>query len=119
MRIVAVIFGMLLVGLLITTHGASPPPEFDRKHGRQIIICDQDLGPDFRLIRDSATALSMGKAIYGVFYGEDSLQSFQARTVGDSVWVITSTIPLGSLGGGVEIHLDARNSQIIYMCHYL
>lgn len=110
--------GISIIVLMVLIAALSPSPKYVEACDEPVVVCDRDQGPDFRLIKDSATALSMGRAIYSVYYGEDTLQSYRAQGIGDSLWIVTSTLPPGYLGGGVEIHFDSRNAKILYLCHY-
>ena len=88
------------------------------------ILKESDLsGPGYipkeGFVPEKDTALSIGAAVLVPIYGakEISDQSPLIAILKDDVWTISGSLPVGSVGGVVEIKIDKISGRILKVSH--
>jgi hypothetical protein len=71
------------------------------------------------LIKDRQAAVAVAEAILFKVYGEENISKQKPYRVykTDHYWVITGTLPEGTLGGVFEIALDVNDARVIGLTH--
>lgn len=71
------------------------------------------------IIKDSLTATTIAEPILFGIYGKANITKQKPYEVYhiDNYWLLTGTLPKGSVGGTFLIILDDRNSQIVRITH--
>lgn len=71
------------------------------------------------IIKESNTAIKIAEAILFEIYGKENIESqkpFKEYLI-KNYWVISGTLPEGSLGGTFLIIIDAKNAQVLKITH--
>ena len=72
-----------------------------------------------QIIKDKETAISVTEPILFHTYKKENIikqRPYEVYLI-DDYWIVSGTLPEGSLGGTFLIILDARNSRIIRLTH--
>lgn len=72
------------------------------------------------LIRDKETAIAIVEPILFEKFGKEQILTEKPYEVYliNGYWYLSGTIPKGSMGGGFEIIMSAKDGQIIRLTHY-
>ncbi|MFB9078813.1 YbbC/YhhH family protein [Flavobacterium procerum] len=71
-------------------------------------------------IKNKNTAIEVAEPILFEIYGESHIKDqkpYEAYLI-DNYWVINGTLPIGMVGGGFLIIIDARDSKVLKVTHY-
>ena len=71
------------------------------------------------IVKESNTAIKIAEAILFEIYGKENIESqkpFKEYLI-KNYWVISGTLPEGSLGGTFLIIIDAKNAQVLKITH--
>ena len=71
------------------------------------------------IIKDSLTATTIAESVLFGVYGKTNITKQKPYEIYhiDNYWLLTGTLPKGSVGGTFLIIIDDRNSQIIKITH--
>lgn len=71
------------------------------------------------IVKESKTAIKIAEAILFEIYGKENIerQKPYEEYLIKNYWVISGTLPEGSLGGTFLIIIDAKNAQILKITH--
>ena len=70
-------------------------------------------------VPNEETAIRIAEAVWLPIYGNDIYNSkpFQARLIGDSIWVVEGTLPEGHLGGVPYAALQKKDGKVLKISH--
>ena len=71
------------------------------------------------IINNSVTSINVAETILFSIYGKDNItrqRPYETYFI-DNHWILSGTLPKGSLGGTFLIIMDARNGRIIRITH--
>ena len=94
--------------------------EVAKQHLKEVLALQSKPFASDSLIKDSATAAAIAEPILFNMYGREQILSERPYEVYliDSLWYLMGTIPEGSKGGGFEIVINSKNSQVMSLRHY-
>lgn len=70
-------------------------------------------------VPNEETAIRIAEAVWLPIYGNDIYNSkpFQAKLIGDSIWVVEGTLPEGHLGGVPYAALQKKDGKVLKISH--
>ena len=69
-------------------------------------------------IPDSTTAIKVAESILTPLYGTMANERpLRAELIGDTVWSVHGTLPLGWKGGVAEIEILKSDGKVLFVCH--
>jgi hypothetical protein len=72
------------------------------------------------LVKDKKTAILLATAVASSVYGEEKILSeapYEAYLI-KGYWVVSGTIPVGYMGGGFEVIINARDGRVVNVTHF-
>jgi hypothetical protein len=72
------------------------------------------------LVKDEKAAIAIALPIWNIIYGKDKIQKeapYFAYLI-DDYWVVTGSLPKGSLGGTAKAIIERKTGKVVHVIHW-